>query len=440
VVWINPSSGKINIKADGMKRIEISIGARANNFLNDMSGIKYFGEAIANAFYNYYGSFDKSLTITSPNGTETFTSGEVTVLSWTSIGTFANVRIDCSTDGGASWQNLVSSTANDGSESIILPSDNSDNCLIRISDVNAMGIVDESDAIFTIGTPPVSTIEVTYPNGGETFEANYYETITWTNTGTVSKVNIEFSSDVGATWKRMAYAVTNNNSYIINIPGVSTSQCLVRVTNAENLGINDISDNTLNIQLQSFPSIEVMYPNGGETITPGATETITWTSSGFTSDVGISISTDEGANWTEIISSTANDGTEDITMPSVYSERCLIWIYEATPDIYIGQPCALPLDVSDNLFRLDTMSVDINLDLSKTDNIELYPNPSSGKINIKADGMKRIEISNINGQTVYELNKENSFLEIDLSDKPKGIYIIKITSDKATTSRKIIKQ
>lgn len=418
---------------------EISVGARANNFLNNMSGIKYFGQALALAYYDYYGSFNKSLSLTAPNGGETLSSGGTTSVTWTSTGTPGNVNIDCSTDGGATWQNLVSSTVDDGNETVTLPSGNSDNCLFRISSSSSMGVVDKSNAVLTIGTPPVSTINVTYPNGGETFDANYWKNITWTSTGTVSNVNIEISDDGGITWKRMAYAVANNNSFIINIPNSTSAQCLIKVTNAENLNISDVSDNFFTVQLQpNFPTIEVLFPNGGETITPGSTETVTWSSLGFSTDVGIRITTDEGANWTTLVSSTANDGNEDITMPSIFSEKCLIWVYEATVDAYVNQASAFPLDVSDNLFRLDTITVNIpsNFSNSNSDIVKIYPNPTTGKITIGAEGIEKIEVMNLQGKQIYS-GKEN---EIDLSQEPDGIYIIKVITDKQTLTRKLIKQ
>ena len=430
---------------------EISVGASANNFLNNMSGIKYFGEAIALAFYDYYGSFDKSLTISSPNGGETLSSGGSTNVTWTSAGSPGNVRIDCSTDGGSTWQNLISSTVNDGDEIVSLPTGNSDNCLIRISSATAMGIVDKSNTVFTIGTPPVSTISVTYPNGGETLDANYFEAVTWTSTGTVTKVNIEISIDGGTTWKRAAYAVTNNNSYLINIPGSTSAQCLIKVTNAENLSISDVSDSFLSIQsAPAFPSIEVLYPNGGETILPESSITVTWSSIDFSSDVGIRISTDEGANWTTLISSTTNDGNENVTMPSVNSSKCIIWVYEATIDSYVNQPSAFPLDVSDNLFSLGTTTGNILPNISKVniDNIEVYPNPTTGKIKIKAEGIQKIEVMNITGQTIYKSKYESPKFhtelveetEVDLSNQSVGIYLIKITTDKQIITKKLIKQ
>jgi len=66
----------------------------------------------------------------------------------------------------------------------------------------------------------------------------------------------------------------------------------------------------------------------------------------------------------------------------------------------------------------------------------IFPNPTTGKVTITAKNINRIEVLDIHGREVYK-GKNN---EIDLSQEPQGIYIIKITTDKQTITRKIIKQ
>lgn len=503
---------------------EISVGARANNFLNNMSGIKYFGKALALAFYDYYGSFNKSLTISSPNGGETLSSGGTTNVTWTSAGAPGNIRIDCSTDGGSAWQNLVSSTINDGNETVTLPTGNSNNCILRISSVTAVGINDISNAVFTVGTAPVSTITVTYPNGGEAIDSYYRKNITWTSTGTLSKINIEVSTNGGTSWKRMAYAVPNSNSYEINIPGEVSNQCLIKVTNAENLSVNDVSNAFFITQEQSLPTLDILYPNGAEVLLPGSAVTVTWLSSGFTTNVGIRLSTDEGANWNTLSSSTPNDGSENVTLPVVNSSKCIIWVYEATTDAYINQPSAFPLDISNNLFSIcnaptvtsttessrcgtdtlilgatadegtinwylistggsslgtgtsfttpdltsttsyyvdatnngctsltrTTVTADITCNqtdsITSSDLIKAYPNPTTGKFKISIDESIEadytIELFNNLAVLMQKIliTKNENISEIDLSNYPDGIYLIKIYSKKDNFLYKIIKQ
>ncbi len=68
--------------------------------------------------------------------------------------------------------------------------------------------------------------------------------------------------------------------------------------------------------------------------------------------------------------------------------------------------------------------------------IRVFPNPTTRKITIEAEGVESIEVINLQGKQIYK-GKET---EIDLSTQPKGIYIIKVITDKQTISQKLIKQ
>jgi hypothetical protein len=77
-------------------------------------------------------------------------------------------------------------------------------------------------------------------------------------------------------------------------------------------------------------SITVTSPNGGETLTVGSTHTIKWSSSGSVGNVKIRYSTNNGSSWSNIVSSTANDGAYNWTVPNTVSSKCKIKISEAS--------------------------------------------------------------------------------------------------------------
>lgn len=62
--------------------------------------------------------------------------------------------------------------------------------------------------------------------------------------------------------------------------------------------------------------VTVTYPNGGESLTAGASANITWTSVGSFTTVNLDYSTDGGSTWTSIVANTTNDGTHAWTVPS----------------------------------------------------------------------------------------------------------------------------
>lgn len=72
--------------------------------------------------------------------------------------------------------------------------------------------------------------------------------------------------------------------------------------------------------------------------------------------------------------------------------------------------------------------------------IDTYPNPFNETIKIfSEDKFARINVIDMLGKIVYEAIKEESFIEVDLSDLQNGVYFVEITSDKQKTTKKIIK-
>jgi hypothetical protein len=94
------------------------------------------------------------LQITSPNGGESWITGGAQAITWVSQGTVAEVNLEFSLDGGASWTTIIEATANDGSYNWSIPDVVSDQCLIRVSDAADGEPFDVSDGLFAIVSPP----------------------------------------------------------------------------------------------------------------------------------------------------------------------------------------------------------------------------------------------------------------------------------------------
>ena len=52
--------------------------------------------------------------------------------------------------------------------------------------------------------PPFSTLTSAVANGAEIFKSGWIVEAKWSHTGTVNKVNVEFSQDAGATCGRLS--------------------------------------------------------------------------------------------------------------------------------------------------------------------------------------------------------------------------------------------
>ncbi len=95
-----------------------------------------------------------TLTVTSPNGGESWEAASVHNIAWTTQGTVGNIRIEYSTNGGTSYTDIVASASNSGTYSWTLPNTPSSNCLVRISEASSGTPSDVSNAAFTIAPPP----------------------------------------------------------------------------------------------------------------------------------------------------------------------------------------------------------------------------------------------------------------------------------------------
>ena len=101
--------------------------------------------------YNFGGAPPPaSVTVTAPNGGESWAAGSAQNITWTSAN-LTNVKLDYSTDGGASWTAIATSvSASAGSFSWTVPSTATTQALVRVSDAADGVPSDASNAVFTI--------------------------------------------------------------------------------------------------------------------------------------------------------------------------------------------------------------------------------------------------------------------------------------------------
>jgi len=82
-------------------------------------------------------------------------------------------------------------------------------------------------------------------------------------------------------------------------------------------------------------------------------------------------------------------------------------------------------------------------ELSPSNSINAFPNPTTGLLNIKlaSDNNATAKLFNINGEVVYTENVSNKTnTTINLSNFAKGIYTLQIVSNKGVATQKIVKQ
>jgi endonuclease/exonuclease/phosphatase family metal-dependent hydrolase len=96
------------------------------------------------------------VTVVSPNGGESFPGGSVQNVTWTSFNV-ANVRLEYTLNGGASWTVIASDLASTGSFAWTLPTTSTSAARVRVSDM-ASTATDQSDGTFTITGAPARVI------------------------------------------------------------------------------------------------------------------------------------------------------------------------------------------------------------------------------------------------------------------------------------------
>lgn len=278
-----------------------------------------------------------TLTVISPNTGESWEGNTNQTITWNSTGVVDDVKLEYSTNNGASWNTIIASTPNSGSYGWLVPNTPSTQCLVKISDVVGSAS-DASDAVFSI--VPERTLTVTAPNGGESWEGDTLQTVTWNSTGSIANVKLEYSIDNGGSWNTVIASVSNSGSYGWTVPNTPSAQCLVRVSDAAGTA-SDVSNGVFTI-LQGR-SVTVTAPDGGQRWFIGSVYPVTWTTTGSISTVNIEYSVDNGGSW-DFIASAANSGSYNWTIPNTPSTACLVKVSEASGSAF---------DVSNGVFTID---------------------------------------------------------------------------------------
>ncbi|MCE9582482.1 MAG: VCBS repeat-containing protein [Planctomycetes bacterium] len=291
------------------------------------------------------------IVLTSPNGGETWVTGGTGSVTWMSVGLTGAVNIELTTDG-STWSPLAMGTANDGSESVTVPSTPSATARVRVTET-ASGINDASDADFAI-----VGILVVSPNGGEIWPKGNPAPVTWVSGGVAGTVNIEYATD-GVTWLPLALGTANDGSETITVPSILSSTVRIRISEtAETL--TDTSDADFSIH-ELFEDIGAGLPGVRYTVQ----ESLAWgdydndgdldfAMTGYDGSVGISrIYRNDGGVFTDIAAGLTgvsygsvawgdydNDGDLDLALCGYLWPGRISRIYQNTGGVFtdIGAP------------------------------------------------------------------------------------------------------
>ncbi|MHC1707256.1 MAG: Ser-Thr-rich GPI-anchored membrane family protein [Bacteroidales bacterium] len=213
------------------------------------------------------------MNIIFPNGGESFTSGDIKVLTWADQ-IPGNIKIELY-KGETAVKTIVSSTQSDGSFTFTIPGDvvPGNDFRIKITDLLNPNNFDFSDSAFTIS---LGFITVTAPNGGESWNPGSYQVITWNSSNFNSLVKIELLKNELPV-KILAAATPNDGVHIWQITTNTAvgNDYKIKVSVSNNSSITDASDATFSVG--NTNAIVITSPDGGENWTLGKVKEITWT-------------------------------------------------------------------------------------------------------------------------------------------------------------------
>ncbi len=243
-----------------------------------------------------------SITIYSPAAGDEYARNSVTAIVW-SAPRMAAVNIFYSSNGGATWQTVATNVdAAQGSYIWSVPGVNTTQGKIRIA--NAAGGLTAESGIFSIIDPVVPTLRVIAPNGGESFTEGDNVAILWSASAVQGALTISYSSNSGATWTTIASNVpASAGQYGWTAPSAPGSNYRISIAAAN---VTDASDADFTVVKRLAPKIQVLAPNGGESLTIGTQQAITWSAEDVFDSFTVQYSTDNGSNWKDIGTAPAN--------------------------------------------------------------------------------------------------------------------------------------
>lgn len=212
-------------------------------------------------------------------------------------------------------------------------------------------------------------------------------------------------------------------NYEWDVSGISeNSFTLYTVVDEDNLIDETNEDNNQKTVIISKETegIGLNSPNGGERWDAWTVNNITWTASDSITDVKIEYSLDSGANWTDIVSSTTNNGVYSWNVPNESSTQCMIRICDASD--------GFPSDISDNTFAIVEVCEPV-IQQHPQDNIINFNSSTSLSVEaVSPTDMNYQWYQGESGNMDYPVGTDSDmFLTPDLTDDE--VFWVRITND-----------
>ena len=424
---------------------------------SDVHNGKFFLKFVALENLNVesiYGPFTvtdvTSLSLNFPNGGEYLIAEDTVKVSWGTT-TIPNIKLEYTENNGTSWTQInANASTTEKQYKWVVPRTSSRQCKIRITDVANSSKTDASEKIFTI-------LESNLVGGPFLYDKN-------------TLLLLHFDNDL----KNRSYYSANATGSTDNLFGDPTvnsvlGNCLKTIspiTVPHSTNLNLTGDWTIEVWVK-FNSFNANY--GMNIVTkPGDTDSYQsnytlelnpwWGNvfhgfyfSGLNSRMGYSSFTPTLNQWYHVafIRDTKNSEIRLIvhdTNKNVLLNNAAKFIgtetYLNAKDLVIGNYLDGYVDelrISSVVRYLKTG----NEDLTKNNQIHVYPNPTTGivQITLPFNQVADIQIINMSGQAVYCSKYSGSErVTLDLDFLPRGVYLIQVKSKNYTEVQQMIMQ
>lgn len=339
--------------------------------------------------------------VTAPVFGESLTSNSSYTIKWNVANTniapvnTANVNIKLSTDGGQTFSTIAANTANDGEETITIPT--------GATTANAYIMIEAVDNIYFAMSP---SFVIDYSVNGEVCK-------TYSYTGAAVDINDGTGSTNGP---------------------ISSPQIMVPI---------DVQDSGVITKIRVKPVVE--HPRTSQIVVgiEGPLGQTAWLWNRKCNSSGINATfSDEGSTY---ICASPISGTvrpdESLTIFKGNDSKGT-WNLFASDNVrnLTGKVTGWSLE----LCTRDSQELAVNEGASNSKNIKVYPNPSNGNFFIKSrdlGGNAKVVIYDMNGRVVhtsgFNVITGESTNEFNVS-LTKGVYLLKVTSPKADYTQKLI--
>ncbi len=200
-------------------------------------------------------------------------------------------------------------------------------------------------------------------------------------------------------------------------------------------------DMSVIVNASAGPFIVTSQNTTGISYLGNSSQVVTWNVAGTNANginvdnVKISLSTDNGLTFPIVLSaSTANDGSENVTLPNnVTSTNCKI-IIESIGNIFNA--------INTTKF---TIAPNLSNDDFEFENFVLYPNPNNGSFNISFNSNDsndiKISIFDIQGRTIFNKifqNSEKFNQDLKIDNIQKGIYLVTVLKGNYKSVKRVV--